>query len=238
MAVPDRFSARLAETLARAYAQRTEHALAAYERSRDATDLDEALNHARAAVASLIEARGFAPCDVAGARELTSSLPAVGRLAEVCALHAERVMAASVAGLWRRLGLDVVPALWSAEDRRLAEGLLALALVSRPETAEQLMSAGLRRIAAGRLAGALVDALGRCTEATFASALGDARHSALARRYATGSDGLGTVARTEPVRVQLTRTLTAWFAEGAVRSRLPDALEAAFVHALAAAHRV
>jgi hypothetical protein len=46
------------------------------------------------------------------------------------------------------------------------------------------------------------------------------------------------VARTEPVRVQLTRTLTAWFAEGAVRSRLPDALEAAFVHALAAAHRV
>jgi hypothetical protein len=238
MAVPDGFSVQLAETLARAYAQRTEHALAAYGRSRETIDLDEALNHARAAVASLIEAHGFAPCDVAGARELTAGLPAVGHLAEVCARHAEQAMGDSVGGLWRRLGLDVVPAVWSAEDRRLAEGLLALALVSRPEAAERLMSAGLRRIAAGRLAAALVDALGRCAETTFSRALGESRYAALAGRYATEGSGLGALARTDAIRAQLSRTLTAWFAEGAVRARLPDALEAAFVHALASAHRV
>lgn len=238
MAAPDAFSARLAETLARAYAQRTEQALTAYGSSGATVDLDEALNHARAAVAALIDAQGFAPCDVAGARALTGRVPAVGRLAEACAGHAERAMGASVAGLWRRLGLTVVPAVWSPEDRRLAEGLLALALVSRPEAAERLMSAGLRRIASARLSTALLVALAGCPERTFALALGADRHAALVHRYAPETGGIAHLMRTEPVREHLARTLAAWFAEGAARPALPDALEAALVHALHRPQRV
>jgi hypothetical protein len=206
-------------------------ALASYEADRLPEDLDCAFAAARALIHALPSAGEH---DRPGAEELrwwARVVPEFGALLSTAAVEAERVMSSSLGEVWRALGLRSAPPSWNAVELEAARMLFACACAAAPIRGQRV-PAGLRGLAAARLATVLCAELGE-DEQLWLRALGD-RYESVRHRYARRTTwrnrGLSElVRRDEETRRAVSARLERWLVDGGRRAALAGELEATLV---------
>jgi hypothetical protein len=169
-------------------------------------------------------------------RGFADSCPEFGALLDAGADAAGASLTRATAALWRTLGLHGRAPAWTASERAAARTVLACAC-ARPTTdaaPADWLPAGLRRIAAARIAGLIAAELGQ-DEGPWLRALGD-RYGSLRHRCAPRtvlrSRGLADLIREDAAcRAAVAARLETWLAGGGAPAALTAELEAAVVHA-------
>ncbi|MGN6868412.1 MAG: hypothetical protein ACTHMY_08420 [Solirubrobacteraceae bacterium] len=209
-------------------------ALDRYEQARSARALDVAFAAAAAAVAELRGPRASAPPDVNELRILFEQLPDYERLVEVAVSETEHSVQAAGARLWAWFGLSTEPPRWDEGERARARLLVACACAPLDSQVAVWLGPRLLRLAADRWAGLLVGELRRADEDLWRRVLGE-RYESVWRRFAPRGrwrtrELADLMAGDEDVAGAMQRRLSGWLAEGGHIERLPDEVEAAFVH--------
>jgi hypothetical protein len=209
-------------------------ALDRYEEARSARSLDVAFAAAAAAVADVRRERANVPPDVGELRTLFEQLPDYERLVEVAVSETERSVQAAGVRLWAWFGLSTEPPRWNAGERGRARLLVACACAPLDSQVAVWLGPRLLRLAADRWAGLLVGELRRADEDLWRRVLGE-RYDSVWRRFAPRGrwrtrELADLMARDDDVAGAMQRQLARWLAEGGHVERLPDEVEAAFVH--------
>jgi hypothetical protein len=208
-------------------------ALGAYERSGDTVYLDAAFAAARALLDALPWFGRHPRPDLGELRWVAQTVPEFAQLLSIAAGEAERAIAASLMAPWQALGLRSPPPGWIASELESAEMLFACTCAATDPTPAERVPAGLRRLAAGRLALQLTGELGR-DEQLWQRALGrryDSVRHRYARRTTWRSRGLAELVRDdESTRRAVSARLGRWLADGGRLAALAGELEAALVH--------
>jgi hypothetical protein len=209
-------------------------ALARYEEARSARALDSAFASAAAAVAGLRGERASVPPDVGELRILFEKLPDYERLVEIAVSETERSVQAAGERLWAWFGLSTEPPRWNEGERARARLLVACACAPLDEQVRGWLGPRLLRLAADRWAGLLVGELRRADEELWRRVLGE-RYESVWRRFAPrgrwrSRELADLMAGDDEVAGAMQRRLARWLAEGGHAERLPDQVEAAFVH--------
>jgi hypothetical protein len=209
-------------------------ALDRYEKAQSARALDGAFAAAAAAVADLRGDRASVPPDVSELRILFEQLPDYERLVEVAVSETERSVQAAGARLWRWFGLESEPPRWNDGERSRARLLVACACAPLDEQVRGWLGPRLLKLAADRWAALLVGELRRADEDLWRRVLGE-RYESVWRRFAPRGrwrtrELADLMARDDDVAGAMQRQLSRWLAEGGHVERLPEQVEAAFVH--------
>lgn len=209
-------------------------ALARYEETRSPRALDVAFATAAAAVADLRGERASVPPDVGELRILFEQLPDYERLVAIAVSETERSVQAAGARLWAWFGLESDPPRWNDGERSRARLLVACACAPLDEQVRGWLGPRLLKLAADRWAGLLVGELRRADEDLWRRVLGE-RYESVWRRFAPRGrwrtrELADLMARDDDVAGAMQRQLSRWLAEGGHAERLPDQVEAAFVH--------
>jgi hypothetical protein len=209
-------------------------ALDRYERARSAQALDVAFAAAAAAVAGLRGERANVPPEVSELRSLFEELPDYERLVELAVSETERSVQAAGARLWAWFGLSTEPPRWNEGERARARLLVACACAPLDSQVAVWLGPRLLRLAADRWAGLLVGELRRADEDLWRRVLGG-RYDSVWRRFAPrgrwrARELAVLIALDDDVAGGMQRQLSRWLAEGGHVERLPEAVEAAFVH--------
>jgi hypothetical protein len=216
------------------YVQQLRDALARHASGSAPDGLQSAFAAAGAVVASLTAVRPGGRPNLDEMRRLAAMLPEFGAFLSCAADEAGRIVAAGAAGLWRALGLDSSPPTWTAEEHDAARMLFACALAASQEAKPARLRAGLRSLAAARIAGMLAAEL-TASEEPWPIALGD-RYASVRHRCAPRttwrSRGLSDLLQIDPgTRRAVATRLERWLIGGADLDGLAAELEAALVHA-------
>jgi hypothetical protein len=209
-------------------------ALDRYETARSARALDVAFGAAAAAVAGLRGERANAPPDVSELQALFEELPDYERLVELAVSETERSVQAAGARLWAWFGLSTEPPRWNDGERARARLLVACACAPLDSQVAVWLGPRLLRLAADRWAGLLVGELRRADEELWRRVLGE-RYESVWRRFAPRGrwrtrELADLMAGDDDVAAAMARQLSRWLAEGGQVERLPEQVEAAFVH--------
>ena len=209
-------------------------ALDRYEKARSAGALDVAFASAAAAVADLRGDRASVPPDVSELRILFEQLPDYERLVEVAVSETERSVQSAGARLWGWFGLSTEPPRWNEGERARARLLVACACAPLDSQVAVWLGPRLLRLAADRWAGLLVGELRRADEDLWRRVLGE-RYESVWRRFAPRGrwrtrELADLMAGDDDVAGGMQRQLSRWLAEGGHVERLPEQVEAAFVH--------
>jgi hypothetical protein len=209
-------------------------ALDRYEQARSARSLDVAFAAAAAAVADLRGERANVPPDVGELQILFGQLPDYERLVEVAVSETERSVQAAGARLWTWFGLSTEPPRWNEGERARARLLVACACAPLDSQVAVWLGPRLLKLAADRWAGLLTGELRRADEDLWRRVLGE-RYESVWRRFAPRGrwrtrELADLMARDDDVAGAMQRQLSRWLAEGGYVERLPDQVEAAFVH--------
>lgn len=209
-------------------------ALDRYEEARSAGALDAAFAAAAAAVADLRGERASVPPDVGELRILFEQLPDYERLVEVAVSETERSVQAAGARLWAWFGLSTEPPRWNEGERARARLLVACACAPLDSQVAVWLGPRLLKLSAERWAGLLVGELRRADEDLWRRVLGE-RYESVWRRFAPRGrwrtrELADLMAGDDDVAGAMQRQLSRWLAEGGHVERLPDQVEAAFVH--------
>jgi hypothetical protein len=208
-------------------------ALATYDTSGRPEDLDRAFAVARALVAALPGAVEWTRPDLEELRWLARAIPEFGALLSTAAVEAERAISAGLFELWLALELRSEPPGWTPHELEAARMLFACTCAASSTGAAERVPAGLRGLAAGRLAQRLAGELAG-EEGVWQRALGP-RYESLRHRYAPRtawrSRGLSELLRTDDdTRRAVCARLERWLASGGRLAALAAELEAALVH--------
>jgi hypothetical protein len=214
--------------------ERLRDALARYRAGGHTAELEAGFAAATALVATLGQPRVSGRPDIEELRALANGVPEFDELLSSAAGEAERVVRAGTAGLWSTLGLRSASPGWTPAERDAARMVFACACTPATQASRARLQGGLRALAAGRFAELLCRELADSEEA-WARALADrydsVRHRC-AQRTTWRSRGLSELLRADEVsRKAVVARLEHWMANGGVRARLGDELEAALVHA-------
>lgn len=209
-------------------------ALARYEEARSARALDVAFATAAAAVAEVRGERASVPPDVAEVRTLFEQIPDYERLVEIAVSETERSVQAAGARLWGFFGLSSEPPRWNEGERARARLLVACACAPLDSQVAVWLGPRLLKLAADRWAGLLVGELRRADEDLWRRVLGE-RYESVWRRFAPrgrwrSRELADLMARDDDVAGAMRRQLSGWLAAGGHVERLPEQVEAAFVH--------
>ncbi|HJS94460.1 MAG TPA: hypothetical protein VJ741_09365 [Solirubrobacteraceae bacterium] len=209
-------------------------ALNRYEEARSARAMDVAFATAAAAVADLRGERASVPPDVSELRILFEQLPDYERLVEIAVSETERSVQAAGARLWDWFGLSTEPPRWNEGERARARLLVACACAPLDSQVAVWLGPRLLKLAADRWAGLLVGELRRADEELWRRVLGE-RYESVWRRFAPrgrwrSRELADLMAGDDEVAGAMQRRLARWLAEGGHPERLPDQVEAAFVH--------
>jgi hypothetical protein len=190
--------------------------------------LDHAFAAAARAVAELRGERAAERPELSEVTSLFEQLPDYERLVELAVSETERSVEAAGARLWDWFGLSTPPPSWNEGERGRARLLVACACAPLDERVAQWLGPRLLRLAADRWAA-------RLTAELRQRVLGD-RYESVWRRCAPRGrwrtrELADLLAGDEEVAASLHRQLARWLADGARIERLPDEVEAAFVHA-------
>ena len=210
-------------------------ALERYAEDPSPATLDHAFAAAARAVAGLRGERAGVRPDVSEVSSLFEQLPDYERLVELAVGETERSVQAAGARLWDWFGLSTPPPSWNEGERARARLLVACACAPLDERVAQWLGPRLLRLAADRWAARLTAELRGADEELWRRVLGD-RYESVWRRCAPRGrwrtrELADLMARDEVVAESLQRQLARWLADGARIERLPDEVEAAFVHA-------
>jgi hypothetical protein len=208
-------------------------AVTQYESSGSPGALDQAFAAAAVAVAGLRGERADVPPELDEVRRLFEELPDYERLVSIAAGEAERAAAAAGARLWQWLGFRTPPPTWDEAERSRARLLVACACAPLYERGAQWLGPRLRRLAAARWAGLVVDGLREADEQWWRGALGE-RYESVRRRCAPRTTwrtrGLAILPASDATtRATLQARLERWLAAGGDLERLPGELEASLV---------
>ena len=209
-------------------------ALDRYEKARSARTLDVAFAAAAAAVAELRGSRADVPPEVSEVQSLFERLPDYERLVEISVSETERSVEAAGARLWGWFGLAGEPPRWNEGERARARLLVACACAPLDSQVAVWLGPRLLRLAADRWAGLLVGELRRADEDLWRRVLGE-RYESVWRRFAPRGrwrtrELADLMAGDDDVAGTMQRQLSRWLAEGGHVERLPEQVEAAFVH--------
>jgi hypothetical protein len=209
-------------------------ALERYEQGQSPRSLDVAFAAAARAVADLRGDRAAAPPEVAEIRRLFEELPDYQRLVEVAVGQTERSVQAAGGRLWAWFGLTGEPPSWNEGERSRARLLVACACAPLDEHVTTWLGPRLLKLAADRWAALLVAELRGSDEELWRRALGE-RYESVWRRCAPrgrwrSRELADLLAHDDQVAAVMERQLARWLGDGARIERLPDELEAAFVH--------
>jgi hypothetical protein len=209
-------------------------ALDSYEKARSGRALDVAFAAAAAAVADVRGPRANVPPEVSEVRILFEQLPDYERLVEVAVSETERSVEAAGARLWAWFGLDSDPPRWNSGERDRARLLVACACAPLDSQVAVWLGPRLLKLAADRWAGLLVGELRRADEDLWRRVLGE-RYESVWRRFAPRGrwrtrELADLMAGDDDVAGGMQRQLSRWLAEGGHIERLPEQVEAAFVH--------
>ncbi len=209
-------------------------ALDRYEKARSPAALDVAFAAAAAAVAELRGERASVPPDVDELRILFGQLPDYERLVELSVSETERSVQAAGTRLWAWFGLASEPPRWNQGERARARLLVACACAPLDAQVAVWLGPRLLKLAADRWAGLLVGELRRADEDLWRRVLGE-RYDSVWRRFAPRGrwrtrELADLIAGDDDVAGAMERRLSRWLADGGYVERLPDEVEAAFVH--------
>ncbi len=209
-------------------------ALDRHERARSARTLDVAFAAAAAAVAELRGERANEPPDVSELRVLFEQVPEYERLVEISVSETERSVEAAGARLWGWFGLPGESPRWNEGERGRARLLVACACAPLDSQVAVWLGPRLLRLAADRWAGLLVGELRRADEDLWRRVLSE-RYESVWRRFAPRGrwrtrELADLMAGDDDVAGAMQRQLSRWLAEGGHVERLPEQVEAAFVH--------
>ncbi len=209
-------------------------ALERYEALPSGRTLDVAFAAASAAVAERRGERAGAPPEVGELRRLFEELPDYQRLVDVAVSETERSVEAAGARLWEWFGLATEAPRWNEGERARARLLVACACAPLDAHVGVWLGPRLLKLAAERWASLLVGELRRADEELWRRVLGD-RYESVWRRFAPRGrwrtrELADLLARDDDVAGSLERRLSRWLAAGGHVERLPDEVEAAFVH--------
>jgi hypothetical protein len=209
-------------------------ALDRYEDARSGRALDVAFAAAAAAVAQVRGPRANEPPEVSEVRVLFEQLPDYERLVEVAVSETERSVEAAGARLWEWFGLSSDPPRWNSGERDRARLLVACACAPLDSQVAVWLGPRLLKLAADRWAGLLVAELRRADEDLWRRVLGE-RYESVWRRFAPrgrwrSRELADLMAGDDDVADGMQRQLSRWLAEGGHVERLPEQVEAAFVH--------
>jgi hypothetical protein len=209
-------------------------ALDRYEQARSGAALDVAFAAASAAVADLRGERASVPPDVDELRILFGQLPDYERLVELSVSETERSVQAAGARLWAWFELGSDPPRWNQGERARARLLVACACAPLDSQVAVWLGPRLLKLAADRWAGLLVGELRSADEDLWRRVLGE-RYESVWRRFAPRGrwrtrELADLIAGDDDVAAAMQRQLSRWLAEGGHVDRLPDQVEAAFVH--------
>lgn len=212
-------------------------ALGRYRLSHDLRALGEAFAAGRAATA----ATAGIPRAAAAERRRYSRLAAVEELIDAVTDAADGLIASELARIWTALGFPGASPRWTAQERRSARRMVALAVVAEESQALPGMVAALRRVAAPRLARLLVRELERRGEEPWRRLLGE-RYASVAHRCAPRprlrSRQLPSLLAEDPALAEeLGKRLAGWFRAGAAPAALAGVVEAVIVHFRTPIHR-
>ena len=210
-------------------------ALERYAHGRSPATLDVAFAAAAGAVAQLRGERASTPPDVDEVRRLFEQLPEFERLVELAVGETERSVQAAGRRLWSWFGLSTPPPGWNDGERDRARLLVACACAPLDKQVGSWLGPRLLKLAAGRWAAMLTAELRGTQEELWRRVLGD-RYESVWRRCAPrgrwrNRELADLLAHDDDVAASMQRQLARWLGGGARIEALPDALEAAFVHA-------
>ena len=215
------------------YADALHAAVLRYQQEHSPATLDQAFGAAAAAVAGLRGNRAGETPSVDEVRALFERLPDFELLVSIAAGEAERAAAAAGARIWQWFGFPGAPPGWDEAELSRARLLVACACAPLDGRGAQWLGPRLHRLAAGRWAGLLVEALGAVDEQWWQRALGE-RYESVRQRCAPRTTwrtrGLAVLAESDRrTRDTLQARLERWLAAGAELDRLPAELEASLV---------
>jgi hypothetical protein len=141
---------------------------------------------------------------------------------------------AAGARLWAWFGLSTEPPRWNEGERARARLLVACACAPLDSQVAVWLGPRLLKLAADRWAGLLIGELRRADEDMWRRVLGE-RYESVWRRFAPRGrwrtrELADLMAGDDDVADAMQRQLSRWLAEGGHIERLPDQVEAAFVH--------
>lgn len=209
-------------------------ALERYEEDRTPAALDQAFAATARAVAELRGERGSAPPDVSEVRGLFEKLPEYERLVRLAVDETERSVQAAGARLWKWFGLNTSAPAWNEGERSRARLLVACACAPLDAQVVGWLGPRLLRLAAERWAALLTAELRHAEEDLWRRVLGE-RYESVWRRCAPRGrwrtrELADLLAHDDDVAAAMQGRLTRWLGDGARIERLPDEVEAAFVH--------
>lgn len=208
-------------------------AVARYQDEHSPAALDQAFAAAAVAVAALRGERANVPPGVDEVRRLFELLPNFELLVSVAAGEAERAAADAGVRLWQRLAFPGDCPRWDAGELSRARLLVACACAPLDGRGAQWLGPRLRRLAAGRWAELIVEALRAADESWWQTALGE-RYESVRQRCAPRTTwrvrGLAVLGASDArTREALRARLERWLSAGVELDRLPAELEAALV---------
>jgi hypothetical protein len=210
-------------------------ALERYADRRTPASLDQGFAAAARAVAELRGERAGAPPALSEVESLFEQLPDYERLVELAVAETERSVQAAGLRLWDWFGLTTSPPSWNAGERGRARLLLACACAPLDEQVAGWLGPRLLRLSADRWAARLTAELREAHEDLWRRVLGDRYESVWQRCAPRGRwrkrELADLLAHDDDVAASMQRQLARWLGDGAHIERLPDELEAAFVHA-------
>jgi hypothetical protein len=210
-------------------------ALERYADGRSPAKLDVAFVAAARAVADLRGERASAPPEVSEVRWLFEQLPEFERLVELAVGETERSVQAAGSRLWSWFGLSTPPPSWNDGERARARLLVACACAPLDKQVVSWLGPRLLKLSADRWAALLTAELRAAQEDLWRRILAD-RYESVWRRCAPRGrwrtrELADLLAHDDDVATSVHRQLARWLGDGARFERLPDAVEAAFVHA-------
>lgn len=210
-------------------------ALERYADGRSPAALNRAFAAAAGAVAELRGERASEPPDLSEVRWLFEQLPDYERLVELAVGETERSVQAAGVRLWDWFALTSPPPRWNDGERGRARLLVACACAPLDEQVGGWLGPRLLKLAADRWAAMLTAELRGAPEDLWRRVLAD-RYESVWRRCAPRGrwrtrELADLLAHDDDVAASMRRQLARWLGDGARVERLPDEVEAAFVHA-------
>lgn len=210
-------------------------ALERYGNGPSPATLDVAFAAAARAVAELRGERASEPPELSEVSWLFAQLPEFEELVDLAVAETERSVQAAGHRLWAWFGLTTPPPSWNDGERGRARLLVACACAPLDEQVAGWLGPRLLRLAADRWAAVLTAELRAGPEDLWRRVLAD-RYESVWRRCAPRGrwrkrELADLLAHDEDVAASMQRQLARWLGDGARIERLPDAVEAGFVHA-------
>ncbi len=216
------------------YLGQLHEALTLYSAGASPESLEPAFAAAVELMARVATVRPGGRPDLAEMRRLADTLPEFGTFLSYAADEAGRMVAAGTAELWRTLHLASAPPAWTTGEHEAARMLFACAVAPFQDAAATRLRAGLRSLAAARIARALATELATAEEpwvAALADRYASVRHRC-APRTAWRSRGLSDLLKIDPTsRQAVAHRMEQWLIAGGDPASLSGELEAALVHA-------